>query len=363
MHKGSTGLWILVLALGCPSSYELDTDVVLDGSVELPPDGFVPPVDPPTCMDDLDLLVVIDDTVDAFAVQRRLADALPDFLSSLVGGDDPLFRSVHVGVVSPDLGTAGFEVGSCRTSRYGDDGLLDPLRSSGCLEAPPFVALRPDAVDAPLECLLDRGAEGCGWEQPLEAALKAVTSSESSLRFLDGTFGHADRNNAGFLRVGAMLAVIVASNEDDCSARDPNALDPFSPHYPESLPTRCWLREDALHPTRRYVDGLLDARDPNDVAFLALGGLPRGAESMSPADALARPDMQLRVNDVTPDRPRPACNDEEVEAYPARRLALVTDGLARRGARALLRSVCRPRYDEPLDELRTAIAHRVSACR
>lgn len=370
MRKGSTrrAAWLLVLALacsasGCPSSYELDADVVLDGSVEPPPDGFVPPIEPPICMDALDLLVVIDDTVDASAVQRRLAEALPDFVRSLVRGDDPLFRSVHVGVVSPDLGTAGFEVGSCRTSRYGDDGLLDPLRTAGCVDAPPFVALRPGAVDGPLECLLDRGTAGCGWEQPLEAALKAVTSSESSLRFLDGTLGHADRNNAGFLRDGAMLAVIVASNEDDCSTRDPSALDPFSPRYPESLPTRCWLREDALHPTRRYVDGLLEGRDPNDVAFLALGGLPRSAESMSPTDVLTRPEMQLRVNDVTPDRPQPACTDEEVEAYPARRLAFVTDGLARRGAPALLRSVCRPRYDEPLDELRTAIARRMSACR
>lgn len=370
MRKGSTGLaaWLLVLALagsasGCPSSYEIDDVVLLDGAVDPLPDGFVPPLEPPACMDDLDLLVVIDDTVDASAVQRRLVEALPDFVRSLVRGDDPLFRSVHVGVVSPDLGTAGFEVGSCRTSRYGDDGLLDPLRTAGCLDAPPFVALRPDAIEGPLECLLDRGTAGCGWEQPLEAALKAVTPSESSLRFLDGTFGHGDRNNAGFLRAGAMLAVIVASNEDDCSTRDPSALDPFSPRYPESLPTRCWLREDALHPTRRYVDGLLDGRDPSDVAFLALGGLPRSAESMSPTDVLTRPEMQLRVNDVTPDRPQPACTDEEVEAYPARRLALVTDGLARRGAPALLRSVCRLRYDEPLDELRTAIARRMSACR
>ena len=356
--------WLLVLALGCPSSYEIDASVVSDSAIEPPPDRFVGPLDPPSCMDDLDLLVVVDDTPDAAVVQRRLADALPAFVASLVRGPDPLFRSVHVGVVSPDLGTAGFEVGSCRTSRYGDDGLLDPLRIDGCVDAPSFVAIRPGTLDeAPFSCLLDRGTSGCGWEQPLEAALKAITPSDSELRFLDGTLGHADHANGGFLRRGAMLAVIVATNEDDCSTRDPNALDPFSPSYPESLPTRCWLRDDALHPTRRYVDGLLEARDPSDVAFLALAGLPRAAETLSPTNVLTRPEMQIRVDGVTPDRPQPACVDEEVEAYPARRFAFVTDGLARRGAHALLRSVCRPSYDEPLEELGEQLARRMSACR
>ena len=58
----------------------------------------------------------------------------------------------------------------------------------------------PDA----LSCISSVGDAGCGLEAPLEAMKRA----------LDGS--HPE--NAGFVRRGALLAVVILTDEDDCSA-------------------------------------------------------------------------------------------------------------------------------------------------
>ncbi|MCB9598790.1 MAG: hypothetical protein H6721_08015 [Sandaracinus sp.] len=345
-------VWLLVLALGCPQSHELVVTPTPDAAVDAPlvelPDGNLPPSEPVPCGRPLDVLLVIDDTPDSVGVQRRLARDLPVFLDRLAS--ERAFDDVHVAVVSPDLGSGIYEVGSCRMG-FGHDGVLGAGREGVCASAEPWSTLPGSSFEA-LRCLPELGTDGCGWEQPLEAALKAMTSSRDSLRFAAGTTGHADGANAGFFRPGAKLAVIVATNEDDCSARDPEAFDPFSPRYSESLPTRCWRREaDALHSAHRYVDGLLRGRSARDVVFLALAGVPLDADSLPAAEQLGHPEMRIRLNDVTPDRPMPSCVDDEVEAYPARRFVTVADGLVRRGARARVRSACRDSYAPALDDL------------
>jgi hypothetical protein len=57
------------------------------------------------------------------------------------------------------------------------------------------------------------GTVGSGKEQPFRAAKMALTD-----RILDGT-------NAGFLRPGAALAIIIASDEDDCSDSPPTDVN------------------------------------------------------------------------------------------------------------------------------------------
>ena len=53
----------------------------------------------------------------------------------------------------------------------------------------------------------DRAQEP-GFEQQLEATLKAVTPSTAATRFFGDTTGHADGANAGFRREGAVLAIV-----------------------------------------------------------------------------------------------------------------------------------------------------------
>ena len=67
-------------------------------------------------------------------------------------------------------------------------------------------------------------ATGCGYEQPLEAALKALwPATDTSVEFLYGE-GHGAGTNAGFLRDDSLLIVVVITDEDDCSAEESAAV-------------------------------------------------------------------------------------------------------------------------------------------
>ncbi len=66
----------------------------------------------------------------------------------------------------------------------------------------------PGTLDEAFSCIARLGKDGCGFEQPLEAMKRALDGSRPE--------------NAGFLRPSARLAVIIISDEDDCSASDPS---------------------------------------------------------------------------------------------------------------------------------------------
>jgi hypothetical protein len=89
----------------------------------------------------------------------------------------------------------------------------------------------PSDLASAVACIGALGTSGCGFEQQLEVALKAVTPSAAALwtregyvppRFisergeLSGVTGQGDRANAGFLRAGSVLAVVLVTDEEDC---------------------------------------------------------------------------------------------------------------------------------------------------
>ena len=142
-------------------------------------------------------------------------------------------QDLHLGVVSTNLGATGKFVPSC--SEVGDNGLLSHAATgSDCAaDYPAFLTYREGddatALAASFACVAVLGTNGCGYEQPLEAALKALwPSSDPTISFLGDTYanslGQADRGNGGFLRRGgdspATLAIVVVSDEDDCSVPD-----------------------------------------------------------------------------------------------------------------------------------------------
>jgi hypothetical protein len=154
----------------------------------------------------------------------------------------PPVRSLHVGVVSSDLGTPGVVVPSCANSDSGDDGLLNPIRNGQAIRthqpwttAPPgirpmrcmnnpqqypnfltFDAMSTNAAEfrEDFVCNAFLSTGGCGLEQPLESAYRALV-----VRNPRAQPGNTDPNG-GFVRDGAVLGIVVLTDEDDGSVRD-----------------------------------------------------------------------------------------------------------------------------------------------
>lgn len=272
----------------------------------------------------LDLLLVIDDSGSMARNQALLAEQFDSFLDVLANPPDsngdgrpdyPAIRDLHIGVVSTDLGSKDGVLVDCPAR--GDDGFLNPLRyglasssrgstgasglrPSDCATFPPFLAFAPDRVVAPVAhdvlCNVALSSFGCGIEQPLEAAYRAVVWRRADNR------PDNDGPNAGFLREDAQLAILVLSDEDDGSVRDcsyaergsstcVDATDVFdatsSAWAGSDINLRFYLdqpcsAQDPTWPLDRYVDPRQPGRGfpglkpghPERVMFAAITGVP-----------------------------------------------------------------------------------------
>jgi hypothetical protein len=331
-------------------------------------------------VDEVDLLLVSDDS-NSVEDWRLLMDELPEMLRALSTGDLdgdgtrehwPV-RSIHVGAISTDLGTAGFAVPTCEG--VGDDGVLVTTGRTAAPECmasyPTFHVLEPGGGGPP-GAGLDWG--GCGFEQPLEAALRALSPDTPSEWTIDGyappTFddvrvGRATRENAGFIRASSILAVVVLEDEDDCSASDPSIFD-LEDDTLGAPDLRCGEHPELLHAIERYVrgedgrSGLLGLRrNPSSLVFAVIGGVPRaliGDPGTTDYDAiLAHPEMQLRRDPAMPARLAPSCNEPGSGiAFPPRRLVQTAQALEQAGASTTVQSLCG-------DSLATAAAGVVRA--
>ncbi|HJL17045.1 MAG TPA: hypothetical protein RMH99_15375 [Sandaracinaceae bacterium LLY-WYZ-13_1] len=382
------------LASGCFESRVTTIDggrVLEDGHVVFPDTG---PPPPPPRTDQLDLLVVMDDSSSLGEEHASFQAQIPRLLTALRTGDfdgDPEtvgpddfrpFDSVHYGVVTTDMGTGGFTIPTCDRSDFGQDGLLRTTSrgepSEGCMPSyPRFLDFREPfdleraAVDA--TCLAEVGIGGCGFEQPLEAALKALSPSMATRgtapdyeppRFFRNTLGHGDRANEGFVRESSLLAVVIFSDEEDCSAADPELFNPSSRDYGSTdLGLRCWAHGDVgLHRISRYADGLRQLRrNPARLVYYPIVGIP---PDLAPG-GLA-PDYERLVGDTdvrdhrlieqpdpaVPSRLTPSCDlPGRGLAFPPVRMLRLAEALDARGARASVGSICRADLTPAFDRL------------
>ncbi|MCC7535170.1 MAG: hypothetical protein IT379_03105 [Deltaproteobacteria bacterium] len=309
----------------------------------------------------VDLLFVVDDSISMQQEQENLARNFDTMIRALATGDTdgdgtpdtPPVDDLNVAVVSTDMGSGGFPVCGSDGDPDGDDGVLVSRGNTslaGCAATyPTFLSFRRgDDVDSFVQqfgCVARLGTGGCGFEQQLEATLKAITPSTSTAvaPFLSGA-GHADGRNAGFLRPGSILAVVLVTDEEDCSAADPAIFDTTSSTFPgEQLNLRCFQYGaesfGAVQPIERYVDGFLAAvgGDPSRLVFAAIAGVPPDAVSNPDAvdyDAvLAHPLMQEAIDPAEPTRLRTSCNVPGLGiAFPPRRIVRVAQELERRTA-------------------------------
>lgn len=322
---------------------------------------------------ELDLLLVVDNTAGGF--RAPFVAELPRLLEGLALGragseSFPPLDSIRVGVVTTDMGTG--PTGAC-PSYFGDDGLLqtagDTANPSCAATYPTWLEFArggdsPSTFASDVQCVATAiGSNGCGFEQPLEAMLKALTPSTSPIGFAAGTVGHGDGQNAGFLRSRSVLAIVHLGDEDDCSASDLTLFDPADPRR-ESGDNLCHQHPEALHPVQRYVDGLLALREPERLHYAVLGGLPPDAvpveaEPLAPQlqALLADPRMQSRASELDSTERVPSCDlPESGVAYPPERLAEVALALREAGVGTWVDTICRPELEEPVDRILRGIA-------
>jgi hypothetical protein len=169
----------------------------------------------------VDVLFVVDNSSSMGFKQQNLAQAMGAFVTALAAGG--MLPSLHVGIISTDVGAFPYQADQC--SGHGDAGdLQNKPRVAGC--QPPMHGARyiedlrlanggrmknyDGELADEINCLAELGEKGCGFEQPLESMRLALSSSA----------------NSGFLRADAALAVVIVSDEDDCSARDTALFDP-----------------------------------------------------------------------------------------------------------------------------------------
>jgi hypothetical protein len=167
----------------------------------------------------VDILFMIDDSASMTPLQQKLISDFPTFISALQGLPGGL-PSLHIAVVSSSLG-AGRAQGIDHCPQGGDQGIFHakPLGAT-CTRATLAAGQNFIVADGSgtanftgdlsdvFSCIAALGANGCGFEHQLASVLRALGADGAA----------APVQNAGFLRPGAILQVILLTNEDDCSA-------------------------------------------------------------------------------------------------------------------------------------------------
>jgi hypothetical protein len=294
----------------------------------LPPDGEIPPA---IATSKLDLLLMVDNSMHTLEKQRYLADGVKWLLDPAGAGLDA--TDIHVAVITSSLGAHGAQGAKdvCVAAEDNDRAhLLGTLRSGvSTFQNSGFLAWGPAQPDraqllAQVEPLIESAGEhGCGYEASLEAWYRFLIEPEpyeqviveggSSTVTQLGVDEELLAQRAAFLRPDSVLAIVMMSDENDCSIQDQgygwlltraapmyrstsacaNPNDPccqscgeaqakegcpqiaadaecakgatFTDTAEDSLNLRCWDQKrrfgfDLLYPITRYTEGLTRQR-------------------------------------------------------------------------------------------------------
>jgi hypothetical protein len=209
---------ILVLAACGGDADAPDAPAPPDGPLAV--DAFVADAPPPNL--DLDILFLIDNSGSMGEEQTSLTESIGSDFFEVLDARLGVRPNLHVGVISSNMGAGGQAITGCEGD--GDGGRLQrDQRYPGCGQ-PEGYFIRDIAapggrdtnyfgeINETFTCIGRLGTTGCGFEQPLGAITRA----------LDGT----NPENDGFRRPGAYLAIIIVTDEDDCSADNSAIFDP-----------------------------------------------------------------------------------------------------------------------------------------
>ena len=165
----------------------------------------------------VDLLFMIDNSQSMTKSQDNLLRNFPSFMTALKGLPGGL-PNVHIAVVSSDMGAGDGTFSDCNASG-GDGGVFRSTPRGACTATnlDPSATYISDIagvrnytgnLEDVFTCIAALGENGCGFEHQFASITRAL-----------GADGQAPPvENQGFLRPDAYLAIVMITNEDDCSA-------------------------------------------------------------------------------------------------------------------------------------------------
>ena len=210
-----------------------------DSSVGRIDTGPRPPPGDDACQR-MDILVVVDDSGSMAEEQGNLATNFPRFIEVLDGyttsSGAPLDYRIGVTTTGKPTNTEisfppMYMFPPMTISEDGPNGEL--LMSSSCGMTRRWIERTDPDVAGTFSCIAQVGTEGSSVEMPLLMTQRAIRE-----RVLDGT-------NAGFLREDALLAVVILTDENDCSRTD----DPIRMEIPDPFSGGGAMAADACDPS------------------------------------------------------------------------------------------------------------------
>ena len=166
----------------------------------------------------LDILFMIDNSSSMTEIQQKLLTQDPSFMTVLQNLPNGL-PNIHIAVVSSDMGAPGDSTSSIMCTPAGDNGAFQSTPRGTCTNTTLAsgatfisnvggVANYTGNLTDVFGCIAQLGQYGCGFENQLASVARALGA--------DGA--PPPSQNAGFLRADAELAIVLLTNEDDCSA-------------------------------------------------------------------------------------------------------------------------------------------------
>jgi len=182
----------------------------------------------------VDILFVVDNSPSMVQEHAAVIQGFGAFIGEVMESESDF----HIGVITTDMETH-------------EGGIL--------LGDPPWIATTdPDYGLAFMDKIEVVGIGGSGFEKGLQAAKQALYDSPA---------GFGNTENDGFLRWDADLAIVVVSDENDCS--DEGNL-PAGAEQED-----CYTSADLLVPVVNYIDGFRNLKtEDRNVTFSAIVGPP-----------------------------------------------------------------------------------------
>ncbi|HEY8926952.1 MAG TPA: hypothetical protein VIU64_21365, partial [Polyangia bacterium] len=175
----------------------------------------------------LDLLFMVDDSSSMEPLQKKMSDQLGTFMD-ILADDSGQLPDLHVAVVSSSMGAGRWKIPYCNPDdggnyggkfRQGPGQGSCPMLHQGArfLDTGDGMTTQKNFdgdIAAAFKCMALLGDKGCGFESQFKSVMYALEQARDK----------NNPDNGGFLRDEAVLAIVMLTNEDDCSVDDHSLL-------------------------------------------------------------------------------------------------------------------------------------------